>query len=253
MARATKELTEFNARLASPCTRFHERAPVEAEVHTILQRNRLETLLDVTVRERSQEQYRQARRGRPNQNTTYVRTETRRYELEWKIHSAAWLEEQRDDGVFPLLTNDRKLSPLEVLQAYKRQPTIEKRFSQLKTDFAVTPVFLKNPQRIQGLLAIYFLAILLQTLIERELRQALEAATRAAVAKERKAAGSLPLYPEGRTCKRPTCRRLFDVLEPLQYHILHRPEGDDLSLTTELNPCQTKILRLLGMDPKTYA
>jgi transposase len=31
-----------------------------------------------------------------------------------------------------------------VLRAYKRQPIIEKRFCQLKTDFAVAPVYLKD-------------------------------------------------------------------------------------------------------------
>ena len=44
------------------------------------------------------------------------------------------------------------------------EPLIEKRFSQLKTDFAAAPVYLKNATRIQGLLAIYVLVLLTQTL-----------------------------------------------------------------------------------------
>ena len=76
------------------------------------------------------------------------------------------------------MTNDRKLSATEVLQAYKRQPLLEKRFSQFKTDFAVAPVFLKNVSRIQGLLAAYFFALLVQTLLERGLRQAMARAVR---------------------------------------------------------------------------
>jgi len=253
VARATKELTEFSERLASPRTRFRKRTPVETAVGEILKRHRVETLLHVTVCEKTQEQFHQSRRGRPGKEMTYVRDVTCRYELEWKINSEAWLAEQRDDGLFPLLTNDRTLSPLEVLRAYKRQPTIEKRFSQLKTDFAVAPVFLKNPQRIQGLLTIYFLAFLLQTLIERELRQALEAAARAATPAERQEAGSLPLYPEGRRCKHPTCRRLLDALEPIQRHGLTLPNGDELWFDTELTPCQTRLLELLALDPKSYA
>jgi transposase len=46
------------------------------------------------------------------------------------------------DGVFPLITNDRKLSEQELLLAYKGQPVIEKRFEQLKTEVEVAPVFL---------------------------------------------------------------------------------------------------------------
>ena len=58
-----------------------------------------------------------------------------------------------------------------MLEAYKRQPIIEKRFSQLKTDFCVAPVYLKNVGRIVALLAVYFFALMVQTLLERELAE----------------------------------------------------------------------------------
>lgn len=74
------------------------------------------------------------------------------------------------DGVFPLITNQRQMSPEELLRAYKRQSLIEKRFSQFNRDFSVAPVYLKEISRIQGLLCAYFLALLVQTLFERELR-----------------------------------------------------------------------------------
>ena len=35
--------------------------------------------------------------------------------------------------MYPLMTNDRTLSPAEVLQAHKGQPMIDKRFEQVKT------------------------------------------------------------------------------------------------------------------------
>jgi hypothetical protein len=35
----------------------------------------------------------------------------------------------------------------EVLRAYKRQPVIEKRFSQFKSDFHVAPLYLKEVSR----------------------------------------------------------------------------------------------------------
>ena len=66
------------------------------------------------------------------------------------------------------------LSALELLLAYKQQPMIEKRFSQLKTDFVVAPVFLKEASRIQALLCVYFFALLVESLLERELRRAME-------------------------------------------------------------------------------
>ena len=58
------------------------------------------------------------------------------------------------------MTNDLKLSALEVLHAYKNQPQIERRFEQLKTDFRLAPVFLKDVGRIEAFLCVYFFALL---------------------------------------------------------------------------------------------
>src|SRR5208283_3894649 len=100
-------------------------------------------------------------------------------------------------GIFPLVTNVTEFSPRELLQAYKRQPTIEKRFSQLKTDFEVAPVYLKSVHRIQAMLCVYFFALLVEALLERQLRHAMQ----------NKKIEALPLYPEGRPCRWPTARR----------------------------------------------
>jgi transposase len=141
------------------------------------------------------------------------------------------------------LTNDRQLSAEEVLRAYKRQPVIEKRFSQLKTDFRVAPVFLKDIGRIQGLLAVYFFVLLVQTLLERELRRAMA----------REELKSLPMYPEGRVCTRPTTHRLLEIFEPVKRHVLTLPEEDEPRLmVTELTSLQRQIIQLLGLSPDTY-
>ena len=70
-----------------------------------------------------------------------------------------------------MITNDLTLTEQELLLAYKGQAVIEKRFAQLKTDFSVAPVYLKEVSRIQALLCMYFLALLVESLLERELRQ----------------------------------------------------------------------------------
>ena len=122
------------------------------------------------------------------------------------------------------------------------QPIIEKRFSQFKTDFRVAPVYLKDVARIQGLLCVYFLVLLVQTLIERDLRRAME----------REGLVSLPLYPEERDCRRPTTRRLIDLFEPLQRHVLKLSDGREEVLATELTPLQRRILRLLRIPSAVY-
>ena len=196
----------------------------------------------VKIDEQEEETFRQATRGRPSDQTKYLKETRTRFTLTWKLNVEAISEAEREDGVFPLLTNDRKLTATEVLQAYKRQPFLEKRFSQFKTDFAVAPVYLKNVSRIQGLLAAYFFALLVQTLLERELRQAMARAGEA----------SLALYPEDRPCARPTTHRLIEVFSSIQRHEVRVGEGETQVMVTKLTKTQRSVIRLLGQDPRTY-
>jgi len=53
------------------------------------------------------------------------------------------------------------------------------------------------------LLCVYFIVLLMEALLERELRRALQGA----------GIESLPLYPEGRGCRRPTARKVIDLFE----------------------------------------
>ena len=160
-----------------------------------------------------------------------------RYRQESKV-----AEEAKSDGVFPLITNATDISVLELLKTYKRQPTIEKRFSQLKTDFEVAPVYLKAVHRIQALLSVYFFALLVEALMERELREAMHRAD----------IDSLPLYPEGRACRWPTARRILDLFEPVQRHTLKQGKRPAEIFTTDLTRAQRRLLKLLGLPPKHY-
>ena len=126
--------------------------------------------------------------------------------------------------------------------AYKRQPTIEKRFEQLKTDFAVSPVWLKDVRRIEGLLHVYFIALLVESLLERELRRGMK----------REGLEALPLYPESRPCRCPTARRVIDLFESVQRHTLETTAGETTTAVTELTPLQRQVLRLLGVPANAY-
>jgi transposase len=240
--RATAALSDLRDRLKGPRTRFRERAKVDQAVAAILADAEATSWLHVAIEEQEEATFRQATRGRPSEQTKYLKQTRSRYTLTWKLNLEALCEAEREDGVFPLLTNDRKLSATEVLRAYKRQPLLEKRFSQFKTDFAVAPVYLKNVSRIQGLLAAYFFALLVQTLLERELRQAMA----------RAGEPSLPLYPEDRPCARPTTHRLIEVFSSIQRHEIRVGDGETQVMVTQLTKVQRTIIRLLGLDPRTY-
>jgi transposase len=180
---------------------------------------------------RETHEFKQAHPGRPRPDTAYRKITHHRYDIEWKIDHQAVDFDQKSDGIFPLLTNDRNLCPAEVLQADKGQPTIEKRFEQLKTVREIAPVFLKNPGRIEAFFTGYFLALLVQSLIEWHLRLAMQ----------REQITHLPLYAERRQCRRPTTEqilRLFGLLER------GTPCNADQrllkSLTLSLRPCSAR-------------
>ncbi len=140
------------------------------------------------------------------------------------------------DGYFSLISNEHSLSERDLLLAYKGQPALERRFTQLKTDFEVAPVYLQEVSRIGALLCVYFFVLLVEALLERELRRAMA----------RSGQESLPLYSEGRACRRPTARRVIDLFEEVQRHELTAGINPAEFLTTELTPLQRKVLRLLA-------
>jgi transposase len=239
--RASGRLAELREKLASPRTRYRERAKVAEAVEVILRDDGVEGFIAVAIEERTTEHYRQERRGRPGPGTRYVKREDTRFALCWRLAHDRLAEETRCDGIFPLITNVVTLSERELLLAYKQQPRIETRFAQLKTDFVVAPVYLKETSRIQALLCVYFFALLVESLLERELRRAMDGA----------GIESLPLYPEGRACRRPTARRVIELFEEVQRHELREGKRPAMVFTTDLTRLQRKVLRLLGM-PKAY-
>jgi transposase len=215
---------------------------VQQAVDAILAECAVTDWVRVQIAEQEEATYKQAQPGRPSSQTKYRKETRTRFHLTWELDPAAIAAAECEDGLFPLLTNDRQLTAEEVLRAYKRQPLIEKRFSQFKTDFAVAPVYLKDIGRIQGLLAVYFFVLLVQTLLERELRRAMA----------REKLEALPLYPEDRPCSRPTTYRIIEIFEPIRRHMLCMGDAEPQLLLTELSPLHRQIIRLLGLSPTDY-
>jgi hypothetical protein len=105
----------------------------------------------------------------------------------------------------------------------------------------VAPVYLKAVHRIQALLGVYFFALLLESLLERELRQAMQRAQ----------LDSLPMYPEGRACRCPTSRRLIDLFDSVQRHAWEGVASTEV-LITEPTRLQRQLLKLLGLPASAY-
>ncbi len=242
IAAAIEKLKTLRTRLASARARLRGAAQIDLEVAQILEQHRVERYLKVKRTVRVEHRFKQARRGRPGPDTAYRRITRRRYDIEWNTDEAAIAYDQKSDGMYPLLTNDRNLSPAQVLEAHKGQPKIEKRFEQVKTVHEIAPVCLKNEGRIEALFTLYFLALLVQALIERELRLAMK----------REKIEELPLYPEQRQCKHPTTEQILRLFSLAERHTL-LSEGHPVQVFyPELTDLQRQVLTLLSVPHQAF-
>jgi transposase len=240
--RAMLALAALGEKLRSPRTRYRQHAKVAQAVEDILAEYDVAGCLKVQITSRECRTYKQTGRGRPTKDTRYEKLVDHRFDLTYTVDQAQIDRDRLCDGIFPLISNDFDLTKCELLWAYKRQPAIEKRFSQMKSDFWVAPVYLQSNLRIQSLLCVYFFALLVEALLERELRSAME----------RAGLKTLPLYPEGRDCRYPTSRRLIDVFENVQRHTLDVPGQNSTVMYTELSKLQRRLLKLLGLPTNNY-
>ena len=144
--------------------------------------------------------------------------------------------------MFPLITNDREMTPAEVLAAYKYQPNLEHRNHVLKGPQEVAPVYLETAHRIEALLLCHFLAMLAEALIEREIRASMKA----------EALAGIPLYPELRNCPAPSAARILEIFGSVQRHRLMADNEIVQVFEPELTPLQLTILELLHVPATVY-
>jgi len=242
IAAAVEAFGQLRERLAGAKTRLRGAAEIDLQIKAILDHHHVARYLKVSRIVREQHLYKQTRRGRPGPNTAYRKLTKRRFDIDWTIDEAAIAYDHVSDGMYPLITNDRTLSPAQVLEAHKGQPMIEKRFEQFKTVHEIAPVFLKNEGRIEALFTLYFLGLLVQALIERELRLAMK----------RDNIEHLPLYPEQRNCAHPTTEQILRLFSLAARNKLVQNGKVLQTFDLEFTPLQRQVLRLLAVPEHAF-
>jgi hypothetical protein len=243
IARGIAALDELNQRLASPRCRTKTVVAAEQAATAALAKAGAARWITFDVLTDQIDSFRQEKRGRPGDNTRYRKTVTTRLSIRWTTNEDRITRDAASDGCFPLISNDGLLDDAGLLTAYKYQPNLEKRYAQLKGTQLLTPMFLRDPARIEALLACHFLALLVQALIERHLRTAMADA----------GLTQLSLYPEDRGCAAPTTARILEIFTGLARHHLHDPDGRRVqTFHPELTDLQTQVLDLLDIPASTY-
>jgi transposase len=220
------------------------REQVQVAVDKILDETGARLWIQVELVVHPRHTHKQAKAGRPGKRTRYVRHTTTVYKPVASLDTKRIQASAAADGLFPLITNisAEQMPPLEMLEIYKYQPFIEKRHEQLKTAAEVTPVNYKSPERIEAFLFLYFIAVAIHALLERQVRDAMKA----------RGLKSIPIYPEERECRAPTADKILAMFQPLRRHRLLQDGRPVKTFWDELNDVQRTVLELLGVPTAAY-
>jgi transposase len=222
---------------------FKTESAALAAVQRVLQKAAVHDWLKVVIEEVVQTEQVQVGRGRPGPDTLYESVQTMSYKIRVVDNEVALQRAARRDGLFALMTNDKKLTLKEALQKYKYQPYAEKRHQQLKTVFKVRPVWLKNVKRVESFLWLYHMVDLVQALLEREVRRQMQQGTIA----------SLPLHPEKRHSAAPTSELVLKALQGHRRHRLIDQQGVEIGRFHDpLSEVAQSVLDLLSIDSSAY-
>ena len=215
---------------------------IEEAAQQIVEEHKLEKFFHISIGTITEKYQVQIGTGRPGKNTKYRTGVNRLFTLSWTKKKQALKEEAQTDGVFPLLCTDKELTAKEVLKAYKYQPRLEKRFSQFKKIHNAAPLLFKKIERIEANMFGFFIALVVQALIEREVRNKM---------KEQKIE-KIRVYPEQREASHPTTSKIIDRFDNIcTYKVMENSQVVE-TFRDSLNEDQKLILSLLNIEEDKY-
>jgi len=218
------------------------RKAIEEAAQKILEEHKLQDFFHISIGKITEKYQVQKGQGRPGKNTKYRTRVKTLYTLSWTQKKQALKQEAKTDGVFPLLCTDNELTAKEVLKAYKYQPRLEKRFSQFKKIHNAAPLLFKKIERIEANMFGFFIALVVQALIEREVRNKM---------KERKIE-KIRVYPEQREANHPTTSKILDRFDNIcTYKVMENSQVVE-TFRDSLNEDQKLILSLLNIGEDEF-
>ena len=219
------------------------RGAIDQAILKILQTHHTQAWISYQIQAHREYHKRYSRRGRPKESQKARWGWKQYFSVSFSIDQKGLEQESLTDGVFPLIANlsEEDYPAKRVLEIYKLQPFLEKRHSQIKTWQELTPVLLKKDERVVAYLHLHVMALMVATLIERQLRQAMK----------RRSITALPLYPEGRLCPYPTMFDIVRVFRGIERYEVS--EGEKVILfPAKLNPLQKQVLEFLEVPISLY-
>lgn len=234
---AIRKLEELSPKLNA----YHLKTPKEIKAAVEKICKEVKEFIDVKLLTERKQAKVKVSPGRPSLNSVYKNKWEFTYSIEWEINEQALSEASKTDGIFPLTTNTT-LEASDVLRKYKTQPFLEKRMYTKKTVMEVAPVFLKKEKRIEAMLFLYFVALMIVSLIERKIRMNM--------AKE--SIENLPILPQAMNTKKPTWNNIRYFYRNVHHSQIFRDGVCIQGVVKGLNELHERMNRLLEVPDSEY-
>lgn len=243
-ARLEKAEQALQALNAKPTT---EQEPLATRAQAILTRYQVAEFLSLTFRERVKQHTRYVGAGRPGPNRRVATVKTQTWTVQMRRRAAAIREFEHLAGWRVYVTNAPvpRLSLSGAVNCYRQEWQPEHGFHRLKGGLlALVPLFLRDDQRIRGLLILLGIALRLLTLTEFCMRRDLAASGETLKG----------LYAGNpvRATAQPTTERLLKVFHNITLY-RHETATEVWFELTPLSALQHRILQGLGIPTSVYA
>jgi transposase len=237
LERASQAVRELVVRKRGKKQLFH--AELMEAAQAIVQREGVEGLLSYSARAMMTKRQVRAYRDRPARQETEIF-----FEMEVRREEKLIEEKKREMGWQVYATNDLRLGLAQVVWAYRGQYRIEDDWSRLKgRPLGLTPMYLQDEQRIQGLVYLLSLALRLLSLLEWVVRERLRQ-------EGTKLQGVYAGQP-GRKTTRPSAELLLKAMQTISVSVVE-VNGQTHALLTPLTEVQRRLLQLWGLPPDLY-
>jgi len=237
LGRAAQALRELTVRKQGKKPLVH--AELMEAAQAIVTREGVNGLLSHTVRATTATRPVRAYRGRPRRQETEVFFEIDVCRAETRIQ-----EKKREMGWQVYGTNALTMTLAQAVWAYRGQYRIEDDWSRLKgRSLGLTPLYLQDEERIQGLVYLLSLALRILTLLEWVVRERLQN-------EGAKLQGIYAGQP-GRQTARPSAELLLRVMKTISVSVVE-VNGQTHAMLSPLSEVQTRLLELWGLPPGLY-
>lgn len=132
------------------------------------------------------------------------------------------------------------VSGKELLQEYKTQSDVEKRFKALKSPKFMNSLFLKTPQRVEALVYMLLICLMILTIAERVVRDGL------------KENDEVVHGIENRKKKRPTFSIILQIMDRIRV-VTYLSSGKRVRKIRSIDESCKKIITYLGLSEKCFA